>query len=87
MQTILGANGQIEEELARELERNFTFDIRVASRKPKKKVNDTDELFAADLTEKTSFIPVERKSKVRVLMTEFQLPSKLTTDLFTIMIC
>lgn len=51
MQTILGANGQIAEELARELKRNYTSDIRLVSRKPKK-VNDTDSLFAANLLDK-----------------------------------
>ncbi len=49
MQTILGANGQIGEELARELKRNYTSEIRIVSRKPKK-VNETDEVFAADLS-------------------------------------
>ena len=48
MQTILGAGGQIAEELARELHRNYTHDIRLVSRKPRK-VNETDELFSADL--------------------------------------
>ena len=49
MQTILGANGQIGEELARELKRNFTADIRIVSRNAKK-VNDTDTVFSADLS-------------------------------------
>lgn len=48
MQTILGANGQIAEELARELKRNYTTDIRLVSRNPKK-VNNTDTLFTANL--------------------------------------
>jgi len=48
MQTILGANGQIAEELARELKRNYTSEIRLVSRNPKK-VNDTDTLIAANL--------------------------------------
>ncbi|WP_316818322.1 hypothetical protein [Pedobacter nyackensis] len=51
MQTILGANGQIAEELARELKRNYTTDIRLVSRNPKK-VNDTDTLFAANLLDR-----------------------------------
>jgi len=51
MQTILGANGQIAEELARELKRNYTDEIRLVSRNPKK-VNDTDTLFAANLLDK-----------------------------------
>ncbi|SUJ28680.1 NAD dependent epimerase/dehydratase family [Sphingobacterium spiritivorum] len=51
MQTILGANGQIAEELAKELHRAYTTDIRLVSRSPKK-VNDTDTLFIADLRDK-----------------------------------
>jgi len=48
MQTILGANGQIAMELARELRRNYTSDIRLVSRNPRK-VNDTDSLVSANL--------------------------------------
>ena len=48
MQTILGANGQIAEGLARELRQSFTSDIRLVSRKPRK-VNDTDSTFSANL--------------------------------------
>lgn len=48
MQTILGANGQIGRELALSLKREFTDTIRLVSRRPQK-VNDSDELFQADL--------------------------------------
>ncbi|EKT57601.1 NAD-dependent epimerase/dehydratase family protein [Providencia sneebia] len=48
MQTILGANGQIAVELARELNRNYTKELRLVSRNPKK-VNDTDLLVSANL--------------------------------------
>lgn len=48
MQTILGANGQIAIELARELQRNHTDEVRLVSRNPRK-VNDTDSLMSADL--------------------------------------
>ena len=48
MQTILGANGQIAIKLAGELHRKYTTDIRLVSRDPKK-VNDTDQLFKANL--------------------------------------
>ena len=48
MQTIHGANGQIAVELARELHRGFTTDIRLVSRSPRR-VNDSDELVQADL--------------------------------------
>ncbi|WP_030761977.1 NAD-dependent epimerase/dehydratase family protein [Streptomyces griseus] len=50
MQTVLGAGGPIADELARELHHNHTKDIRLVSRKPSK-VNGTDELVAADLTD------------------------------------
>lgn len=48
MQTVLGATGQIAMELARELRRTYTDDIRLVSRKPLK-INDSDALVAADL--------------------------------------
>lgn len=51
MQTILGANGQIGTELAKALKLNYTSDIRLVSRKPKK-VNDTDTLFSANLLDR-----------------------------------
>jgi len=48
MQTILGANGQIAVELARELRKTYTSDLRLVSRNPRK-VNDTDSVVAANL--------------------------------------
>lgn len=48
MQTILGANGIISTELAKALTQ-YTTNIRLVSRHPLK-VNETDEVFAADLT-------------------------------------
>ena len=50
MQTILGSGGAIGTPLAKELSA-YTNKIRLVARNPKK-VNDTDELFAADLTNK-----------------------------------
>ncbi|MBI3135969.1 MAG: NAD-dependent epimerase/dehydratase family protein [Bacteroidetes bacterium] len=49
MQTILGANGTIGKVLAKELS-TYTSGIRLVSRNPKK-VNETDELFPADLSD------------------------------------
>lgn len=48
MQTILGATGQIAVELARELRRTYTADLRLVSRNPRK-VSDSDSLAPADL--------------------------------------
>ncbi|MDC8104086.1 NAD-dependent epimerase/dehydratase family protein [Chryseobacterium sp. PTM-20240506] len=63
MQTILGANGQIGEELARELKRNFTSDIRIVSRNAKK-VNDTDTVFSADLSVKENAVEAVKGSEI-----------------------
>ena len=48
MQTILGASGQIANELAKELKQRYTSDIRLVSRNPHK-VNDTDTVMAGNL--------------------------------------
>lgn len=48
MQTVLGANGQIATELARELRRSCAGDVRLVSRNPRK-VNETDSLVSANL--------------------------------------
>ncbi len=48
MQTILGANGIIGEELAKALKAKWTSDIRLVGRNPMK-VNESDSLFKADL--------------------------------------
>jgi nucleoside-diphosphate-sugar epimerase len=48
MQTVLGANGQIAEELTRYLHDNVTDDIRLVSRTPRK-VHESDQLHPADL--------------------------------------
>ncbi|CAK8053934.1 NAD-dependent epimerase/dehydratase family protein [Eupransor demetentiae] len=48
-QAILGSNGQIGQELAKELNRNYTKDIRLVSRHPKK-INEDDTLVPANLT-------------------------------------
>lgn len=54
MHTILGANGQIAVELAKELAQSYTTELRLVSRNPRK-VNDTDTVMSADLldTEQT----------------------------------
>jgi nucleoside-diphosphate-sugar epimerase len=50
MQTILGSGGAIANHLAKEL-KNYSSEIRLVSRHPKK-INDTDEIFVADLLNK-----------------------------------
>lgn len=77
MQTILGANGQIGEELARELKRNYTSDIRIVSRNAKK-VNDTDTVFSADLSDREKAIEAVKGSEIAY----FTLGLPMDTDLW-----
>jgi nucleoside-diphosphate-sugar epimerase len=77
MQTILGANGQIGEELAKELKRNFTSSIRIVSRDAKK-VNDTDEIFSADLSIREKAIEAVKGSEVAY----FTLGLPISSDLW-----
>ncbi|CAM2947615.1 NAD-dependent epimerase/dehydratase family protein [Chryseobacterium flavum] len=77
MQTILGANGQIGEELARELKRNYTSDIRIVSRMAKK-VNDTDTVFSADLSDREKAVEAVKGSEIAY----FTLGLPMDTDLW-----
>lgn len=77
MQTILGANGQIGEELARELKRNFTSDIRIVSRESRK-VNDTDEAFSADLSVREKAVEAVKGSEIAY----FTLGLPISSDLW-----
>ncbi|CAI0809917.1 NAD dependent epimerase/dehydratase family [Serratia ficaria] len=63
MQTILGANGQIAQELARELKRAYTPDLRLVSRTPRK-VNDGDVTVAADLLDAQQTLEAVKGSSV-----------------------
>jgi nucleoside-diphosphate-sugar epimerase len=69
MQTILGANGTIGTVLAKELTR-YTKDIRLVSRNPKK-INATDELFPADLSDPAVVNNVVAGSEVVYLLVGF----------------
>lgn len=63
MQTILGANGQIAVELARELKRRYTSELRLVSRTPRK-VNDTDTLVPANLLDARQTIEAVQGSRI-----------------------
>jgi nucleoside-diphosphate-sugar epimerase len=68
-QTILGANGTISKVMAAELKK-YTDQIRLVSRNPKK-VNDTDELFAADVTDAAQVDRAVAGSEIVYLMVGF----------------
>lgn len=84
MQTILGANGQIAEELARELLRNFTTDIRLVSRNPKK-VNDTDQLFPANLMDAEATDTAVEGSHIAYLTVGLPMNSQMWAEQFPVM--
>ena len=63
MQTILGANGQIAVELARELQLKYTSDVRLVSRHPRK-VNDTDTLVSANLLDAKQTLDAVKGSSI-----------------------
>lgn len=84
MQTILGANGQIAEELARELHRNYTTDIRLVSRNPKK-VNDTDQLFVANLLDAEATEKAVAGSEIAYLTVGLPMNAKMWVKQFPTM--
>ncbi|MGE8431183.1 NAD-dependent epimerase/dehydratase family protein [Chryseobacterium joostei] len=85
MQTILGANGQIGEELARELKRNFTSDIRIVSRNAKK-VNDTDEVFSADLSIREKAVEAVKGSNIAYFTLGLPISSELWEKQFPLIL-
>ncbi|WP_226345064.1 NAD-dependent epimerase/dehydratase family protein [Agilicoccus flavus] len=84
MQTVLGANGQIAQELTRELSRGFTRDIRLVSRNPRK-VHETDQLFAADLTDAEATAAAVEGSEIVYLTVGLPMDSRLWEEQFPVM--
>lgn len=84
MQTVLGAGGPIADELIRELHRTHTQDIRVVSRKPAR-VNKTDELLAADLTDPAATNRAVAGSEIAYLTVGLPLDSDLWERQFPVM--
>lgn len=77
-QTILGANGTIGKVLAAELKK-YTSQIRLVSRNPKK-VNETDELFPADLSDPAMVEKAIEGSEVVYLVVGFDYNLKVWKD-------
>lgn len=76
MQTILGASGQIGRELASELKRGFTDDIRLVSRKPQQ-VNESDQLLSADLLDLVQAMRAVEGSQIVYLTVGLPMDTKL----------
>jgi nucleoside-diphosphate-sugar epimerase len=79
MQVILGSSGIIGKEVARELHRNYTKDIRLVSRNPKA-VNTTDQLFQADLTDEKQTFDAVKGADVAYLTVGIQYSAKAWQD-------
>ena len=75
MQTILGAGGTIGKLLAKEL-LSYTDKIRLVSRNPVK-VNETDELFPADLSQAGAVDKAVEGSDVVYLVVGFEYKTKV----------
>jgi nucleoside-diphosphate-sugar epimerase len=75
MQTILGSGGAIGNELARAL-KNYTTEIRLVSRNPKK-LNDTDHLFPADLTDRKTVFSAVQGSEIVYLTIGLEYKTKV----------
>lgn len=76
MQVILGSSGQIGHELALSLKREHTADIRLVSRRPQK-VNDTDQLLAADLLDAAQARKAVAGAKIAYLTAGLPMDTKL----------
>jgi nucleoside-diphosphate-sugar epimerase len=76
MQTILGSSGIIGIEVAKELHRSYTKDIRLVSRDPKK-VNPTDQLFKADLMNHDQVMEAVKGSEIVYLTVGIQYSAKI----------
>ena len=83
-QTILGANGQIAEELVKELKLHYTNDIRLVSRNPKK-IHETDELFPANLLDAEATDKAVQGSDIAYLTVGLPMNSQMWVDQFPIM--
>jgi nucleoside-diphosphate-sugar epimerase len=79
MQTILGSSGIIGKEVARELHRSYTKDIRLVARNPKA-VNPTDQLFKADLMNRDQVMQAVKGSEVVYLTVGIQYSAKIWAE-------
>lgn len=81
---MLGANGQIADELTRELHRNFTEDIRLVSRNPRR-IHDSDQLVKADLMDADATDAAVQGSEIAYLTVGLPMNSQLWEERFPIM--
>jgi nucleoside-diphosphate-sugar epimerase len=79
MQTILGSSGVIGKEVAKELFKSYTKDIRLVSRNPQP-VNPTDQHFRADLLNHDQVFKAVRDAEVVYLTVGIQYSAKIWAE-------
>ncbi|MFV0458939.1 MAG: NAD-dependent epimerase/dehydratase family protein [Actinomycetales bacterium] len=84
MQTILGANGQIAEELTRYLHDNVTHDLRLVSRNPRR-IHQSDEVFPANLLDPDAAMAAVAGSDIAYLTVGLPIDSTLWEQQFPTM--
>ncbi|MGQ0631227.1 MAG: NAD-dependent epimerase/dehydratase family protein [Sporichthyaceae bacterium] len=84
MQTVLGANGQIAEELTRYLHDNVTEDIRLVSRNPRQ-VHESDQLHQANLLDADATAAAVEGSDIAYLTVGLPIDSSLWEQQFPVM--
>ena len=85
MQTILGANGQIAVELARELRNRYTSQVRLVSRTPRK-VHEDDALVAANLLDARQTAQAVEGSRIVYFTAGLPPDTQLWETLFPVML-
>lgn len=80
MQTILGSGGAIGKELAQHLS-NYTGEIRLVSRQPKK-INETDQLLPLDLTQPANIFKAIEGSEVVYITVGFPYSKKVWREVW-----
>lgn len=84
MHTILGANGQIAQELTHYLHDNISHDLRLVSRNPKP-VHDTDQLVSANLMDAEATAAAVKGSDIAYLTVGLPIDSTLWEQQFPVM--
>ncbi|QCK15771.1 NAD-dependent epimerase/dehydratase family protein [Mangrovivirga cuniculi] len=85
LQTILGSNGQIGEELVKELNKKYSSDIRLVSRKPRK-IRESDTLFPADLMDAQDTEKAIEGSDIVYFCTGLPMDTKMWVDQWPVMV-
>ena len=84
VQTVLGAGGQIADELVRELGRQGTGEIRLVGRHPRR-IHATDQLVAADLMDAEATSAAVEGSRIAYLTVGLPIDSALWEQRFDVM--